>query len=135
MKATLLLCGSRFLQSALDVTGQKAIFSSGALGSKQVTFGGVTLVIVNHDFRLNFKRKDDGGNKWKATSVGTVEGDKWMHVTGTWMLGGAAKLYVDGALNLTATNSTYNVQGPVINTKMAIGKLNDEGNYAEFILD
>ena len=65
-------------QSALDGSGHKAIFSSGALGSKQVTFEGVTLVIVNRNFRLNFKRKEDGGNKWKATSVGTVEGDKWM---------------------------------------------------------
>ena len=48
-----------------------------------------------------------------------------MHITGTWVAGGAPKLYVDGALNSTATNSTYNVQGPVLNTKMT----------AEFILD
>ena len=122
-------------QSALDASGQKAIFSSGALGSKQVTFGGLTLTIVKLDFRLNFKRKDNGGSKWKATSVETVEGDKWMHVTGTWAVGGTAKLYVDGTLNSTATNSTYNVQGPVLNTKMIVGKLNDGGNHAELNLD
>ena len=58
-----------------------------------------------------------------------------MDVTGTWAAGGAAKLYVDGALNSTATNSTYNVQGPVLNTKMTVGKINDGGNHAELILD
>ena len=79
---------------------QRIIFSSGALGGTALKIGGITLVIIFPDLKLNFKHNDPD-KKWKVESAVNGSLNKWMHVAGTWTVEGAARLYIDGILNDT----------------------------------
>ena len=118
----------------LDET-QRIVFSSGALGGTEVEFGGITLVIIFPDLKLNFKYNDPD-KKWKVESAVNGSVNKWMHVAGTWTVGGAARLYIDGTLNDTDPGKTSAVSFSTILNPMHVGKKNSESEkYGHFILD
>ena len=115
--------------------GQRPIFSSGALSEKMVTFGGVTLLALDGEMNVNFKRTNDR-KKWKADSAVEGKGNKWMHVTGTWAIGSTAQLYIDGALNSTPIENEHHLNGVNLPDTMTVGvKNNLDGRKGQFVLD
>ena len=123
----------KFPQETL--AGQKGIFSSIGRGKNKVTHGGVALLIVNGRLALRFKLTE-GTKRWKAKSVRSVQDNTWIHVAGTWTIGGSAKLYIDGVLNDTESEELCPEEDSVIRDTMHVGKISfGKDRYGNFLLD
>ena len=126
----------KFPQSALEVAGNKAVFSGGGQGSASVIIGGVALLINQERLSLRFKRNIPSSRTiWNVIGDISTRGDQWIHVTGTWAAADTAKLYLDGALNATGWQQTFFPFSQYLPPVMHVGKLNDAGDHAEFVLD
>ena len=55
-------------------------------------------------------------------------------MAGTWTLGGAVSLYLDGALSLTGVAEALSTSES-LPLGMYVGKLNSAGSHAKFFLD
>ena len=125
----------KFTQSALEVAGNKAVFSSGGQGNASVTIGGVALLINQGRLILRFKRNIPSRTTWDVDGDISTRGEQWVHVAGTWTAAGTAKLYLDGGLNATGYQQTFFPFSQYLPPVIHVGKLNDAGAHAEFVLD
>ena len=122
--------------STATLVGRRGIFSSVGRGKNKVRHGGVALLIANGYLALHFKLTE-GTKRWKAKSVRRVQDNTWIHVAGTWTVGGAAKLYIDGVLNDTESEEIYLEEDPFIQNTMHVGTFaySGEARYGNFLLD
>ena len=125
----------KFPQSALEVAGNKAVFSSGGQGSSSVTIGGVALLINQGRLLLRFKRNIPSRTIWSVIGDISTRGEQWVLVTGTWTPAGTAKLYLDGDPKATGQQQTFFAFSLYLPPVMHVGKMNDAGDHAEFVLD
>ena len=92
-------------------------------------------MIVNGYLTLHFKLTE-GNKRWKAKSVRSVQDNTSVHVAGTWTIGGAVKLYIDGVLNDTESEKFYTMADPVMQSTMHVGKIIfGQDKYGHFLLD
>ena len=131
----------KFHQSTLNgIDEDKGVFSSGGHGNGKVSFGGVALFVEKDGpLKLRIKKKLNSIiSAWTCDcNITAGWAERWIHVAGTWSLGGGVKLYIDGALNATGNrDDILNPEDPVLPKTMHVGKLNsDNENYGQFVLD
>ena len=116
-----------FEQSILDIADDRSVFSSGGYR------GDLALLVKQGMLRLLVQRITEN-MKWEVTVDVSNHGAKWIHVSGTWALGGVANLYLDGALSSTGNGETISSYQPPP-PKMYVEKLNSAGGYTKFFLD
>ena len=131
----------KFHQSTLDgIDEDKGVFSSGGHGNGKVSSGGAALFIEkDRPLKLRIRKKLNFIiTAWTCyCNIKAGWAERWIHVAGTWSLGGGVKLYIDGVLSGTGDREEIlNPEDPVLPKTMHVGKLNSGNeNCGQFFLD